>query len=1250
MKLGSQPVTLPSLFAGGGEMRQLVRAFDWSRTRVGPPTRWSKSLQTTLGILLNSRHPMFLFWGPELVQFYNDGYRPSLTDRHPAALGARGREFWTEIWHLIGPQIDAVMTRGESTWHDDQLLPILRNGRIQDVYWTYSYSPVHDDDGAIGGTLVVVQEQTARVISERRLRMLRDLAARSSAARSEREAWAAAAAALARNPQDLPWTRLYAVGEDGGEPMLVDRTDVDQTETPGAAAPDLADAIRRVAASGRPAAMGDGAWLVPIRRPGGATPRGVLVAGLSPRLEFDDDYRAFLSLVAEQIATSVASAVSYETARDRAESLAALDRAKTSFFSNVSHEFRTPLTLMIGPTEEALATPERALAGDQLESVYRNARRLLRLVNTLLDFSRIEAGRVEAAFAPADLSALTIDLASAFRSTVERAGMRLDVECGPLPAPVYVDRVLWEQIVLNLISNAFKFTLAGAITVSLRWHGTHVTLAVADTGTGISQEELPHIFERFRRVEQARGRTHEGSGIGLSLVQELVTMHGGAVAVSSTLGAGSTFTVTLPTGTSHLPADRIRTQQAPSTAPAHALPFVEEALRWLPRPLEPAVAPATLERAATQVAYSGERPMRVLVADDNADMREYLRGLLQARWSVDVVANGQEALDSARERPPDLVITDVMMPALDGFGLLRELRLEERTARVPVILLTARAGEEARIDGWTAGADDYLVKPFSARELMARVEAQLLKAKLRSVEDVHAARLAGVFAHAPVGIAILRGPEHVYEFANAAYVELLAGRAVVGKPVREALPELASQDVYELLDGVYRSGLPHVGRSLKVVLNRGAQGAAAEAFFDFVYQPIPADGGGVDGIAIVVYDVTELANARRRAEDECRLKELALESGRLGSWQIDLRTLDRWSSDRCKANFGLSPDAPLSYQDVIRAQHPDDREHVRLAMASAIASHTDYVAEYRVIWPDGSCHSLSARGRTLYTESGEPWHMAGNTLDVTEQQQLLETLRQARDDMGQRVAERTAELTERNAELALALEERTALERARDLWLGHLINAQEEERKRVARELHDEMGQHLTGLMLGLHELESAGPGRMAPMLTRLKDIVSATNRAAHRLASGLRPAALDDLGLVAALGAYVEEWSDQTGVAADFCARNCEQRLPLPVETTIYRTVQEALTNVARHADAHNASVVIECKSDRVMAIVEDDGRGFDADAVPSPGDADQFGLVGIRERAALLGGDLRIESMPTGGTTVFISLPLALPPETHA
>ena len=297
--------------------------------------------------------------------------------------------------------------------------------------------------------------------------------------------------------------------------------------------------------------------LVPIARQGVHHPLGILVAGTSQRLPLDDAYRDFLTLVASQIGAAIAAAQALEEAEGRAEALAALDRAKTAFFSNVSHEFRTPLTLMIGPTEDALGSPEKALRGEELETVHRNELRLLKLVNTLLDFSRIEAGRVTATFEATDLAALTADLASAFRSATERAGLQLVVDCPPLPSAVYVDREMWEKIVLNLLSNAFKFTFQGSIGVAVAATDTHVELRVRDTGIGIAPHDLDHIFDRFHRIERTAARTHEGSGIGLALVRELVAIHGGTVDVASVLGEGTVFTVRLPVGTAHLARERI---------------------------------------------------------------------------------------------------------------------------------------------------------------------------------------------------------------------------------------------------------------------------------------------------------------------------------------------------------------------------------------------------------------------------------------------------------------------------------------------------------------------------------------------------------------------------------------------------------------------------------------------------------------------------------------------------------------------
>lgn len=410
--------------------------------------------------------------------------------------------------------------------------------------------------------------------------------------------------------------------------------------------------------------------------------------------------------------------------------LGELDAAKTAFFSNVSHEFRTPLTLILGPVERALASPAGAVTGGDLEALHRNSLRLLRLVNSLLDFSRLESGGISISYAPTDLASVTAGVAGSFQSLLEEAGLRFVVDCPPLPEPVYVDAAQWEKVVMNLVSNAFKFTFEGEIAVRLRFEHDHVTLSVSDTGTGIPEHELPRIFDRFHRVEGARGRSFEGTGIGLALVHELVRLHGGSVNVTSELGRGTSFVVTIPTGAGHLPTDRVvSTPTEYTVAPATAAQLLE-AKQWIRKPDEAALS-GGLETTEVKAPPTGVPAGRLLIADDNADMRHYLRQLLSPYWETTVAPDGKAALDSALAAPPDLVLSDVMMPEMDGVTLLDALRANEKTKTIPVILVSARAGEEARLAGLETGADDYLVKPFSAREVVTRVKTHLDMARLR---------------------------------------------------------------------------------------------------------------------------------------------------------------------------------------------------------------------------------------------------------------------------------------------------------------------------------------------------------------------------------------------------------------------------------------------------------------------------------------------------------------------------------------
>ncbi|SFP70142.1 PAS domain S-box-containing protein [Geodermatophilus dictyosporus] len=821
------PDASASLFANGGEVGREMAARDWAATPVGPPGQWPSALRNLVRIVLTSRFSMWAAYGSELTAFYNDAYqRDTLQGKHPWALGRPAREMWSEIWDDIGPRIESVLATGVATWDEDLLLFLQRSGYPEETYHTFSYSPVDDDEGRTAGMLCVVTENTERVLAERRMACLRDLATAVAATRTEADVLAAVRAQLGRNDADLPFSATYLLDDDGSA-----RLGATTGLEPGCpAAPEhiaAGDAdpvwpVDRLRAGAqvlvedlakRLGGLPTGAWqrppeqalVVPVASsaPGTAAVAGFLVVGLNPHRRLDDAYRGFLELVAGQIASGLLNAGSHEAERRRAEALAELDRAKTDFFSNVSHEFRTPLTLIMGPVAELRSSPVAAAdarVAQELEVVERNALRLQKLVNTLLDFSRLQAGRIEARFEPVDLAAVTAELASVFRSAFDRAGLTLTVDCPPLPQPVHIDRDMWEKVVLNLLSNALKFTFTGGVTVRLRLEGGGdggaAVLTVADTGTGIPTAELPRLFERFTRVSGARARSGEGSGIGLAMVRELVGLHGGTIAVDSTPDVGTTFTVALPTGTAHLPAERIApaVPEAPAVSAA-ATPYVTEALRWLPGGERvPATAPETVPARAG----------RVLVADDNADMRDYVARLLAPVHRVQAVADGQAALEAAQADPPDLVVSDVMMPRLDGVALLAALRADPRTARVPVVLLSARAGQEAAVEGLAAGADDYLVKPFSAQELLARVDAHLQLGRARRAAEERFTAMADL---APALIWVADG-EGRRVFLNAGW------SAFTGRPAEDELGE-------GWREGLHPQDRDRYARTVSAALERG---------------------------------------------------------------------------------------------------------------------------------------------------------------------------------------------------------------------------------------------------------------------------------------------------------------------------------------------------------------------------------------------------------------------------------------------
>jgi signal transduction histidine kinase/CheY-like chemotaxis protein len=719
-------------------MGRRMLAHDWDTTPLGPPQSWPAELRNGVTTMLASRAQVVIFWGPpDYCALYNDAYIPTMGSKHPDHLGRPGHEMWTEAWSMLQELFDGVVAGDESFWAEDLLFELERYGFLEQTYFDVSYDPMRLADGSVGGIFCIVSETTRRVLGERRVRTLSGLGALLADIEDQADLGAKIAAVLGDNARDVPFAALYLDDLDGGPLSLagVCGAAPEDCRPPSGAVGDAVDTVLR---TGRPVTLGtravvdpppesagDEALVLPVGI--GTANVGVLVVGASRFLAMDQDYRDFLDLAAAQISRAVTNLRAYEQERRRAADLAALDAAKTSFFSNVSHEFRTPLTLILGPLEDLLA--DAGLDGtyrDRLLPMHRNGLRLLKLVNTVLDFSRLESGRLQAAYRPTDLADYTARLASTFRSAAERAGLRLVVECPPLPAPVHVDRDMWEKIVLNLLSNALKFTRAGEIAVRVTAGPVGAQLQVADTGVGVPVHEQPFLFDRFHRVTGAWSRSHEGTGIGLALVRELAELHGGTVTMTSTPGQGSTFAVTVPFGAGHLPADRVIDEGSLVVDDVDARLYAEEAHWW--------AAPAageTPEPVPQTGAEPPDRHGRILLADDNVDLRDHVARLLRPFWEVTTVVDGLAAVEEAGRQQFDLVLTDVMMPRLDGFGLIKALRADERTRDVPIVVLSARAGEESSAEGLSAGADDYLVKPFSARDLLARVRANLELGQLR---------------------------------------------------------------------------------------------------------------------------------------------------------------------------------------------------------------------------------------------------------------------------------------------------------------------------------------------------------------------------------------------------------------------------------------------------------------------------------------------------------------------------------------
>jgi signal transduction histidine kinase/CheY-like chemotaxis protein len=695
--------------------------FDWLSHPLGPPHTWPVEVRSAVAMVLTSRFPIVLWLDTDnLFLIYNDAYIAILGDRHPEALAQRGQYAWWDIWQPISPMIASVIASGEATWSHDLMLPMVTAGRRRERYFTFTYSPLIGDDGKTYGIFCPSFETTERVLSERRLHLLNAVASAVMDTNTIDDATSATVNVCAEQP-DVPFVAAYLGDSATGEVILRGATQsvlpllprtlakltkseaVPRTRSEMQIIDDVAariDGIHDVLAGNCP----DLALLLPL---GEGPTAGALLVGTNPLCPLDEQYIGFCQLLADQLSSAMASAVSFEQQRRRADAFAELDHAKTAFLTNVSHEFRTPLTLLLGPLDDALSDsgPDTALT-NRLTTARRNAGRLQRLVDSLLDFSRIEAGRATADLLCTDVGALTSDIASSFSELCQRAGLELVLDCRPALADV--DPGMWETIMLNLLSNAVKYTLSGSIRVTVHADSSYCRIAVRDTGVGIADADLKRLGERFFRADSAHGRSVEGTGIGLSLVRGLVDLQHGSVEFASELERGTTVTIRLPRSAGGKPVDH---------SPAGLLdnPYVVEADQWV----------TPMATSSPDAAPASDGRELVLIADDNADMRAHLDRVLSTHWRTVLVSDGQEGIETARRLRPSIVVTDVMMPRLNGFEFVAAIRADPALSAIPVLMLSARAGAEAISEGFSSGADDYLPKPFSSQDLIDRVAARL---------------------------------------------------------------------------------------------------------------------------------------------------------------------------------------------------------------------------------------------------------------------------------------------------------------------------------------------------------------------------------------------------------------------------------------------------------------------------------------------------------------------------------------------
>lgn len=1236
-------------FTGEGGLVRMVNELDWENTPIGAIDAWPESVRGAVSIALESTLQMAILAGPGLTYIYNDAYSSIFGAKHPQALGKPLMTVWPEAAERLEALLAPVLETGRAVRHDDMPMLLERHGYLEECYFTFSYSALRTGD-RVDGVFVSALETSERVINERRLRTLGELATCVASLRGD-DPYGVLARVLGANRHDVPCAALYLADAGAAEARLVLQT------ADSAGKIRLCEAVRRDAgasaqspvarafatgvaqefdaagmlAPGENAGAGTDvprqAMAFPLVVPGERRPRAVFVVGANPRQALDSAQRTFLDFVASHVTTAIANLESERIERERLAALEELDRQKSQFFTDASHELRTPLALILGPLESLLQERRGQLPVDLSEPLLvarRNALRMKRLVNSMLDFARIEAGGTAACLAPADLSAMTLGMAGMFRSAFAASGVEFAVTVPPHPVDALVDQEMWEKIVMNLLSNALKFTPSGRVELVLEEQAGTVVLTVRDTGVGIAQHDLARVFERFFRGRHDSALPGaEGSGLGLALVAELARLMKGSVQVTSEQGAGSCFVVRIAAdgaagmaGAAATPLSAARDQSGALLADALLTSAVRARQRVGHAPAEPGEAP-------------GAGQHKVMVIDDNEDIVLHLKRVLEPAARVESAGSALAGLDAIRRLVPDIVLLDVMMPGMSGFELLRIIRADDAIQSIPVIVISAHAGEEARLEALAAGADDYLVKPFSARELAAMVGSHINLVRIRRAAVERESRLLTEIAQARNDL------ESIIERTSDAFVSVDRDLRVVA--VNDVTARIVARDRAALVGLPLLEMEPEAGPVCDAL--RSAMAGNRTVGLQYHHRPTgrwfavrcyPSRNGAIT----LANEITRQKEAEARlqlahAELELRVErrtrdlnranallEAVFDRAPAATAMSDLEGRIVRANPAYGAMMGLGP-AQLRGLSVERLAHPDDLEHKRARLAQLVAGEIpSFVVEMRYCRADGREIWVENFAAVMPGDDGRPHFVVEIVQDITDRKRAADEILASRNELR---------------------------------WLyDWLQRVRREERIALAREVHDQLGQILSAAKIDIKLLlEDVLASRTGlPRRRLLSELRSAANtldqaiESARSIATELRPPEIENQGLYSAVMWHARDFERRTRV-------NVHVALPAdkggPNGTgavTLFRIFKEALTNIVRHARATTVWISVHRRGAFLFLRVRDNGVGIGPDRVRAPG---TLGLVGMRERAQLANGRVAVRALAPGGTLVSAMVPAA-------